>query len=104
MTIPRQLNPDIVQVQYDLNMACLKTSVKLLDRLKLQPIDTNVAHDGDDLGHAISRLFIRYVQLLLGALELCQSDNLVRQYLVANRLTLTVCGSLRIAPLMPHLC
>ncbi|KAL4081516.1 hypothetical protein V8B97DRAFT_1923406 [Scleroderma yunnanense] len=71
-----QVDPDAVQVQHDLNLACLQTSVTLLDRLKLQPIDTNVPHDGDDLGHAVSRLFIRYTHLLLGALEICQSDNL----------------------------
>ncbi|KAI6152285.1 hypothetical protein BKA82DRAFT_4387651 [Pisolithus tinctorius] len=67
---------DAKLLQYDINLACLKTTVKLLDRLKLQPIDTNVTHDGDDLGHAISRLFIRYSQVLLRALEICQPDKL----------------------------
>ncbi|KAI6003613.1 hypothetical protein EDD15DRAFT_2567619 [Pisolithus albus] len=67
---------DAKLLQYDINLACLKTTVKLLDRLKLQPIDTNVPHDGDDLKHAISRLFIRYSQVLLRALEICQPDKL----------------------------
>lgn len=73
------MDPDVDQLQYDLNMACLKTTVKLLDRLKLQPIDSNVPHDGDDLGHAISRLFIRYSQVLLRTLEICQPDKLVNR-------------------------
>ncbi|KAF8450670.1 hypothetical protein L210DRAFT_3520995 [Boletus edulis BED1] len=65
---------DIIQLQYDINMFALRTVVQLLDRLKLQPIDTSVPHDGDDLGHSISRLFIRYSHVLLRALELCQSE------------------------------
>ncbi|KAH7887502.1 hypothetical protein F5I97DRAFT_2056906 [Phlebopus sp. FC_14] len=63
------------ELQRDLNLASLRTVVKLLDRLKLQPIDGSVSHDGDDSGHTISRLFIRYSQTLLRTLDICQSDN-----------------------------
>ncbi|KAF9226729.1 hypothetical protein BS17DRAFT_500836 [Gyrodon lividus] len=70
------MEADAIQLQYDLNMAALRTVVKLLDRLKLQSIDTNVPHNGDDLGHAVSRLFIRYSHVLLRALDICQSENL----------------------------
>ncbi|KAF9238786.1 hypothetical protein BU15DRAFT_88233 [Melanogaster broomeanus] len=70
------MEADAIQIQYDLNMAALRSIVKLLDRLKLQSIDTNVPHDGDDLGHAVSRLFIRYSHVLLRALEICQSEHL----------------------------
>ncbi|KAG6336483.1 hypothetical protein ID866_2597 [Astraeus odoratus] len=79
-----QSNPEVIQLQYDVNTACLKTAVKLLDRLKLQPIDTNVPHDGDDLGHAVSRIFMRYSQVLLRALEICQSDSILEGPVIAN--------------------
>lgn len=65
---------DAIQLQYDINISALRTAVRLLDRLKLQSIDTNVPHDGDDLGHAVSRLFIRYSNALLRALDVCQSE------------------------------
>ncbi|KIJ20411.1 hypothetical protein PAXINDRAFT_166473 [Paxillus involutus ATCC 200175] len=70
------MEADAIQLQYDINMAALRTVVKLIDRLKLQSIGTNVPHDGDDLGHAVARLFIRYSHVLLRALDICQSDNL----------------------------
>ncbi|KAG8218508.1 hypothetical protein J3R82DRAFT_4145 [Butyriboletus roseoflavus] len=65
---------DAIQLQYDINMFALRTAVQLLDRLKLQSIDTSVPHNGDDLGHAVSRLFIRYSHVLLRALAVCQSE------------------------------
>ncbi|KAG2042146.1 hypothetical protein BDR03DRAFT_978842 [Suillus americanus] len=52
-------DPEAIQFQYELNFASLRTVVKLLERLKLQPIDNN-SNDGDDSGHVVSRLFIRY--------------------------------------------
>ncbi|KAG0709913.1 hypothetical protein DFH29DRAFT_1012634 [Suillus ampliporus] len=66
-------DPEAIQFQYELNLASLRTVVKLLERLKLQPIDNN-SNDGDDTGHAVSRLFIRYSHVLLRALDICQSD------------------------------
>ncbi|KAH7916805.1 hypothetical protein BJ138DRAFT_1121610 [Hygrophoropsis aurantiaca] len=68
------IEPDATQLQYDLNLASLRTVVKLLDRLKLQSIDSNASDEGDDLGHSVSRLFIRYSQILLRALDICQAD------------------------------
>ncbi|KAH7931340.1 hypothetical protein BV22DRAFT_1124264 [Leucogyrophana mollusca] len=65
---------DAIQLQYDLNLASLRTVVKLLDRLKLQSIDSNASDEGDGLGHSVSRLFIRYSQILLRALDICQAD------------------------------
>ncbi|KAF8559154.1 hypothetical protein OG21DRAFT_1570167 [Imleria badia] len=65
---------DPLLLQYDINIFALRTVVQLLDRLKLQSIDNNVPHDGDDLGHSVSRLFIRYSHVLLRALDVCQSD------------------------------
>ncbi|KAG2156346.1 hypothetical protein DEU56DRAFT_231415 [Suillus clintonianus] len=67
---------DAIQFQYELNFASLRSVVKLLERLKLQPIDNN-SNDTDDLGHAVSRLFIRYSHVLLRALDICQSDPIV---------------------------
>ncbi|KAG1755407.1 hypothetical protein EDB19DRAFT_1661084 [Suillus lakei] len=71
-------DPEAVQFQYELNFASLRTVVKLLERLKLQPIDNN-SNDGDDSGHAVSRLFIRYSHVLLRALDICQSDPIVAE-------------------------
>ena len=76
----QNLEADIIQLQYDINMFALRTVVQLLDRLKLQSIDTSVPHDGDDLGHAVSRLFIRYSHVLLRALDVCQSEQPVRSF------------------------
>jgi hypothetical protein len=58
-------------------MACLRTSVKLLDRLQLRPVD--VSNTGDDTVHVVSRLFNKYSGVLLQGLEVkgCQTENLV---------------------------
>jgi len=76
----QNVEADIIQLQYDINMFSLRTVVQLLDRLKLQSIDTSVPHDGDDMGHAVSRLFIRYSHVLLRALDVCQSEQPVRSF------------------------
>ncbi|EGO02251.1 hypothetical protein SERLA73DRAFT_166724 [Serpula lacrymans var. lacrymans S7.3] len=64
---------DPATIQFDLNLASLRTAVKLLDHLKLQPIDSS-ANESDDTGHAVSRLFIRYSHILMKALDICQAD------------------------------
>ncbi|KAF9236247.1 hypothetical protein BU15DRAFT_50373 [Melanogaster broomeanus] len=69
------MQADTNQIQYELNMAALRSNVKLLDRLQQQSIDTDIPHDGGDLGHVVSRLFIKYSHVLLGALEICQSEH-----------------------------
>lgn len=76
----QNVEPDAIQLQYDINMFVLRTAVQLLDRLKLQSIDTSVPHDGDDSGHAVSRLFIRYSHVLLRALDVCHSEQPVRSF------------------------
>ncbi|KAF5369620.1 hypothetical protein D9757_010458 [Collybiopsis confluens] len=57
---------------YEVNLSCLRTIVKLLDRLQLKPADTSIA--GDDSFHFVSRLFIKYSNVLLNGLETCQPD------------------------------
>lgn len=76
----QNLEGDAIQLQYDINTSALRTAVQLLDRLKLQSIDHSVPHSGDDLGHAVSRLFIRYSHVLLRALDVCQSEQPVRSF------------------------
>lgn len=51
-------------------MACLRTTVKLLDDLD------SILPDGSigDSGHIASRQFLRHSNFLLQGLELCQSD------------------------------
>lgn len=62
----------MVSIQNELNMSCLRTSVKLLDRLQLRPLDE--ASTGDDSVHVMSRLFNKYSGALLQGLEVCQLD------------------------------
>jgi len=71
--ISQSNDPEAVQFQYELNVASLRTVVKILERLKLQPLDNN-SNDGDDSGHAGSRLFIRYTHVLLRALDICRPE------------------------------
>jgi hypothetical protein len=66
---------DQAEIQTELNMACLRTSVKLLDRLQLRPVD--VSNTGDDTVHVVSRLFNKYSGVLLQGLEACRIDNVV---------------------------
>ncbi|RDB19915.1 Neurofibromin [Hypsizygus marmoreus] len=67
------IDGELATVQSELNMACLRTSVKLLDRLQLRPVDNS--NTGDDTVHVISRLFNKYSGALLQALEACQIDS-----------------------------
>ncbi|KAG7097519.1 hypothetical protein E1B28_004862 [Marasmius oreades] len=60
--------------QFELNSACLRTCVKLLDRLQLKQLDPSTT--GDDSLHFVSRLFIKYQTILLNGLEICQMDSL----------------------------
>jgi hypothetical protein len=57
--------------QLDLNLACVRTSATLLERLILR---TGEASAGDDGGHALLRLFNKYMNTLLEALDLCLLD------------------------------
>lgn len=62
-------------------MACLRSSVKLLDRLELRPVGVNA---GDDSVHVVSRLFNKYSGALLQALKTYQNDVPVRLDLLAK--------------------
>ncbi|KAJ4479043.1 hypothetical protein J3R30DRAFT_2708420 [Lentinula aciculospora] len=57
---------------YEFNLSCLRTIVKMLDRLQLRPADTSIA--GDDGFHYVSRLFMKYSTVLLNGFEFCQLD------------------------------
>jgi neurofibromin 1 len=56
----------------ELNMACLRTAAKLLERLQLRPSD--VAHTGDETVHVISGVFKRYSDRLLECLDKGRPD------------------------------
>ena len=51
----------------ELNMACLRTLAKLLERPQLRPSD--VAHTGDETVHVILGVFKRYSDRLLQCLD-----------------------------------
>ncbi|KAF7302288.1 Ras-GAP domain-containing protein [Mycena indigotica] len=59
--------------QTELNFACLRTCVKLLDRLQIRPPEEAAA--GDDSAHSVSRLFHKYSSLLLRGHIECQLDD-----------------------------
>ncbi len=63
--------------QAELNMACLRTTVKLLDRVDLKEQEsTNVADDGS---HYVTREFSKYFKILqLGLAVACPPDIAVR--------------------------
>ncbi|KAJ3504772.1 hypothetical protein NLJ89_g7765 [Agrocybe chaxingu] len=56
----------------DLNMACLRAAVKLLDRLDLKAVDATAS--ADDGAHAVFRHFNKYSTALLASIETCQPD------------------------------
>ncbi|EFI27794.1 hypothetical protein CC1G_14717 [Coprinopsis cinerea okayama7 len=58
--------------QSELNMACLRTAVKLLDRLQLQT--TEVTNSADETLHVVSGLFKRYADRLLQCLDKYRFD------------------------------
>ncbi|KAF8165773.1 hypothetical protein B0H34DRAFT_794124 [Crassisporium funariophilum] len=58
----------------DLNMACLRAVVKLLERLQLRSVEPS--NTGDDTVHVVSRLFNKYSTALLSSIETCQADNI----------------------------
>ena len=77
-------------MQQELNIAVFKAAVMLFDRLQLSPSDGTT---GEDIAHAVSRLFIRYASFLLKTWEVTRYDgnvsSLYRLLLVVKR-TLSV--------------
>ncbi|KAJ7094350.1 hypothetical protein C8R44DRAFT_384405 [Mycena epipterygia] len=73
-TVPTSTISDVSPIQNELNIACLRTCVKLLDRLQIRPPDETAT--GDDSIHQVSRLFHKYAALLLRGHDECQLDSL----------------------------
>jgi hypothetical protein len=63
------VDADSARDQSNLNMACLRSAVKLLDNLELKALDGAI---GDDSVHVVSRLYIRYSGILLKSLDCCK--------------------------------
>jgi hypothetical protein len=57
---------DDSDLQKELNLVCLRTVVKLLERMKLQPLDGST---GDDGSHVVTRLCTRYTSTLLAMMK-----------------------------------
>lgn len=55
-----------LRLRHESHVASLRTMVKLLERLRLQPLDSSA---GDDATHVISRRYLRYQNVLLHALQ-----------------------------------
>ena len=62
------------RLRHDTNVASLRTVVRLLERLRLQPLENS---SGDDATHVVSRRFVRYQNVLLHALKNEMSDLVV---------------------------
>lgn len=61
------LEQDVFQkLQNELDAACIKAATVLLDRLRLQPLEGLI---GTDLGMAIARLFAKYLNFFVSAME-----------------------------------
>ena len=58
-------------VHQELNFAIFRAAVTLFDRLKLEPSDGTT---GEDVAHAVSRLFIRYASFLIKTWDLTRFD------------------------------
>ncbi|RPD66792.1 hypothetical protein L226DRAFT_452976 [Lentinus tigrinus ALCF2SS1-7] len=57
--------------QNELNVAVFRAAVTLFDRLQLEPSDGTT---GEDVAHAVSRLFIRYATFLVKTWEISRYD------------------------------
>ena len=55
-----------MRLRHEANVSALRTIVRLLERLRLQPIDVSA---GDDASHVISRRYLRYQTVLLHGLR-----------------------------------
>lgn len=71
------MDVDVATDQINLNMACIRTTVKLMENLDLRSSD---GPNADSPGHAVSRLFIRYFNVLLQGLQTCQQGVLVSYF------------------------
>ncbi|KAK7053933.1 hypothetical protein R3P38DRAFT_3343387 [Favolaschia claudopus] len=78
----------LTAMQSDLNFACIRSCVKLLDRLQIQSLDETAT--GDDSIHVVSRLFHKYSGLLLRGTSDChldstRSDDISEAYSLSKR-------------------
>jgi len=56
----------LAKKRMELDFGCVQTAATLLDRLRLQPLDGST---GSESSLAISRLFTKYLNFFVGALE-----------------------------------
>lgn len=73
-----QSDPAFAAQQRDLNSAAFRATVKLFDRLELQPPDGTT---GEEAAHVVSRIFVRYTSVLFKAWDLSRCDLAVRHTL-----------------------
>lgn len=62
---------ELARLQHEVNIASLKAAVHFMDRLQLRPMDGS---GSDESGHVVSRLFIRYSNLILRLLDFARTD------------------------------
>ncbi|KAI0677196.1 hypothetical protein C8Q78DRAFT_1180405 [Trametes maxima] len=73
-------------VQYELNVAVFRAAVVLFDHLQLEASDGTT---GEDIAHAVSRLFIRYATFLMKTWELTRYDGNPRDDGISEKSSLT---------------
>ncbi|KAI5118442.1 hypothetical protein M0805_000576 [Coniferiporia weirii] len=66
----------LMRLKHESNLAALRTIVRLLERLRLQPLDVST---GDDASHVVSRRYIRYQNVLLHGLSFDPLESAVEE-------------------------
>ena len=77
------VDPELIRLQPELNLASLRAVVHFLDRLQLrtpeqlrapEQIRPPDGMDSEDQSHVVSRLFIRYFGLILRMIEIGRTE------------------------------
>jgi hypothetical protein len=65
----------------ELDFGCVQTAATILDRLRLQPLDGST---GSESGLAISRLFTKYLNFFVGALEKAVASEVIVDFIILS--------------------
>jgi len=69
----------LTKKRMELDFGCVQTAATILDRLRLQPLDGST---GSELGLAISRLFTKYLNFFVGALEKAVAVEVIVDFII----------------------
>jgi hypothetical protein len=69
----------LAKKRMELDFGCVLTAATILDRLRLQPLDGST---GSESGLAISRLFTKYLNFFVGALEKAVAAEVIIDFII----------------------